>query len=382
MAVKKTPNTLEIIADWLDSESGFAMDDAGAIVIEGDPPLELQLTADDQRVVITHATKESGAGAGRADSVISAFPDRGTTLHAAATVDRSGVTITVTNHVYVDGLNRQSFMSALNELVAAVDTINKVPATETRVQEPVTTAMAAEPDKAAEPDDAADSGTATDSGTAAEPDGRWAPTHRVPQAGMRAWAAPDPSQQPVARLEANVELVMADRRGDWAKVVGSNGWTGWVDARRLLEPGAAAASGGSSVAVGGIELRPLPLVGAAALLLSAFLPWVGGFTSVNSLDISLSFLWDLNAAGSPYLGWVIIAIAVIALALSATKAPNQQLLVVMGVLAVAITGAFLVQMYRGITDSGGDFGDVFDFLGIASWVSLGAGVLLIAGANK
>jgi len=370
MAVKKTPNTLEIIADWLGPETGIAMDDAGAIVIEGDPPLELQLTADDQRVVITHATTEAGAGAGRADAIITAFPDRGTTLHAAAAVDRSGVTVTVTNHVYVDGLSQQSFMTALNELIAAVDTIGKVPAAETRVHEPVSTSMT----EAAEPD------TTTD--TAAEPGRGWAPTHRVPSAGMRAWAEPDPSQQPVARLEAGVELAIADQRGDWAHVVGSNGWTGWVDARRLLGFEAATTAGASSVNIGGIELRPLPLVGAAALLLSAFLPWVSGFASVNSLDVALSFLWDLNAAGSPYMGWVIIAIAVIAFALSAIRKPNPQLLMLVGIFAMAITGAFLVQMYRGITDSGGTFGDVFDFLGVAPWVSLGAGVLLIAGANK
>ncbi len=39
-------------------------------------------------------------------------------------------------------------------------------------------------------------------------------------------------------------------------------------------------------------------------------------------------------------------------------------------------------MYRGISDSGGALGDVFEFLGIAPWVSLGAGVVLIAGSKK
>lgn len=361
---------LKKVAGWLGDESGLTIDDAGTVVIEGDPPLELQLTTDDQRVVLTHATTEPGAGAGRADALISAFPDRGTTLHAAAAVDRSGVTITVTNHVYIDGLSRQSFMTALNELVAAVDTIGKVPVAETRVHEPVPTGVI----EITDADDAADK--------VAEPDQGWAPTHRVSSAGMRAWAEPDPSQQPVTRLEAAVELVITEQRGDWAHVVGSNGWTGWVDARQLLEIGAAQSTSSSSVNLGGIVLRPLPMVGAAALLLSAFLPWVSGFTSVNSLDVSLSFLWDLNAAGSPYLGWLIIAIAVIALGLAAAKKPNSALLMLTGILAIAITGAFLAQMYRGITGSGGSFGDMLDFIGIAPWVSLGAGVVLVAGANK
>jgi len=365
--------SLEKVADWLKGESGFTIDESGAVVIDGDPPLELGLSADDGRIVITHVTTEEGAGAARADAVIAAFPDRGTTMHAAAAVDRAGVVITVTNHVYVDGLSRQTFMTALNELVAAVDTIGQTTVTETRVHEPVTTGAAENP---------TDTAPETTTSTATAPTTGWNPTHRVPSAGMRAWAEPDPSQQPVTRLEPGVELVVAEQRGDWARVVGSNDWTGWIDARQLQKIGATPATTSATVNLGGIELRPLPLVGAAALLLAAFLPWVSGFTSVNSLDVALSFLWDLNAAGSPYLGWLIIGIAVIALALAVMKKPNPSLLRLMGFLAVGITGAFLVQMYRGITDSGGTFGDVFDFLGIAPWVSLGAGVVLIAGSKK
>ena len=365
---------LEKVAGWLEDESGFTIDESGTVVIDGDPPLELGLSVDDGRVVITNVTAEPGAGAGRADAVISAFPDRGTTMHATAAVDRAGVVITVTNHVYVDGLNRQSFMTALNELVAAVDTIDRTPVAETRVYEPAVAGAAQNPE--------VDAPGETTAEIAAEPSSGWTPTHRVPSTGMRAWAEPDPSQQPVTRLEPGVELVVTEQRGDWARVVGSNDWTGWIDARRLQEIGATAPATSSTVKLGGIELRPLPLIGAAALLLSAFLPWVSGFTSVNSLDVALSFLWDLNAAGSPYLGWIIIAVAVIALALAVMKNPNPLLLRLMGILAVAITGAFLFQMYRGISDSGGTLGDVFEFLGIAPWVSLGAGVVLIAGSKK
>lgn len=59
-------------------------------------------------------------------------------------------------------------------------------------------------------------------------------THRVPAGGMPAWAAPDPSRPPVVNLAANLDLRVAERAGDWARVVASNGWSGWVDARRLL----------------------------------------------------------------------------------------------------------------------------------------------------
>ena len=60
------------------------------------------------------------------------------------------------------------------------------------------------------------------------------PTHVVPAPGMAAWTAPDPTVAPVAQLEARVELVVVEEAGAWARVVGSNGWTGWVDGRLLV----------------------------------------------------------------------------------------------------------------------------------------------------
>lgn len=65
----------------------------------------------------------------------------------------------------------------------------------------------------------------------------WMPTHVVPATGMAAWAAPDPSQPPIAQLAPGVQLMLAEQQGDWARVVGSNGWVGWVDARLLTRTG-------------------------------------------------------------------------------------------------------------------------------------------------
>ena len=62
----------------------------------------------------------------------------------------------------------------------------------------------------------------------------WTPTHRVPDEGMAAWIAPDPSLPPAVTLGGQLELVVAERAGDWARVAAVNGWTGWVDARRLV----------------------------------------------------------------------------------------------------------------------------------------------------
>jgi RsiW-degrading membrane proteinase PrsW (M82 family) len=61
----------------------------------------------------------------------------------------------------------------------------------------------------------------------------WIPTHRVPPEGMPSWDQPDPSR-PMTPLAGTLPIVVARRIGDWAQVVASNGWTGWVDARRVV----------------------------------------------------------------------------------------------------------------------------------------------------
>jgi hypothetical protein len=62
----------------------------------------------------------------------------------------------------------------------------------------------------------------------------WPHTHRVPDRGMAAWTAPDPKLPPTVTLNGRLELVVAERAGDWARVVAVNGWTGWVDGRLLV----------------------------------------------------------------------------------------------------------------------------------------------------
>jgi hypothetical protein len=61
----------------------------------------------------------------------------------------------------------------------------------------------------------------------------FAPTHRAPAEGLAAWPNPDPagaSTQLAGGLPVEVVATVAD----WAQVRASNGWIGWVDARRLV----------------------------------------------------------------------------------------------------------------------------------------------------
>ncbi|NEA89784.1 hypothetical protein, partial [Streptomyces sp. SID14436] len=59
------------------------------------------------------------------------------------------------------------------------------------------------------------------------------PTHVVPRHGMPAWEEPDPSR-PTADLDPLLPVQLTESRGDWGHVLCSNGWSAWVDGRRLL----------------------------------------------------------------------------------------------------------------------------------------------------
>jgi hypothetical protein len=63
------------------------------------------------------------------------------------------------------------------------------------------------------------------------PAAQWVPSHAVPPQGLRAWGAPDPAGPVVANLAPGLPIQVAEVRGAWARVICSNGWTGWIDGR-------------------------------------------------------------------------------------------------------------------------------------------------------
>ncbi|MFF3849156.1 hypothetical protein [Streptomyces sp. NPDC002328] len=59
------------------------------------------------------------------------------------------------------------------------------------------------------------------------------PTHVVSPQGMPAWEAPDPAR-PTVPLDPLLPVRLMERRGDWGHVLCANGWSAWVDGRRLV----------------------------------------------------------------------------------------------------------------------------------------------------
>ncbi|MDX3340744.1 hypothetical protein PV409_22565 [Streptomyces sp. ME02-6979.5a] len=67
----------------------------------------------------------------------------------------------------------------------------------------------------------------------ATPTPEFRPTHVVPPDGLPAWESPDVAR-PTDPLDPLLPVQVQDRRGDWAYVACSNGWSAWVDGRLLV----------------------------------------------------------------------------------------------------------------------------------------------------
>jgi hypothetical protein len=380
MAAKgSTPDhtALNKVAEWAKAEPAVTVAGDGTISVAGDTPLTITVTADDERVQLTHRHVETAADAARVEAVRRNLPGRGSQVTGAVAAAGTAMEMTLTSTLYVDGLTRQGFVAAFNDLIAATDrAVGSVPTAiiETKpaaaTAAPVVVAVPAAPPAAP----AAAEPVSPDTAPTMVLSQVWVPTHRVPEGGMRAWPKPDPAVEPIATLQARVELSIAESRGDWVRVVGSNGWTGWVDARRLLPmtPGT-----GARAAAGSAGGFPLGALGAVALIAAAFLPWfdTGGFTA-DSFDVALPFLWDLGASGEPALGYAIAGLGALGLIAVFLKGVPDGLRRLAGIAGLVAAALFAYQVHRGVA---GTVSDTIDVLGYGVYVALaGAVVLLIS----
>lgn len=387
MAKPASPDrsALERIVEWAKAEPGVTVGSDGTLTVGGDRPIDLTVTADDERVQLTHRHVEASEDPARFESVRSNLPRRGSNVTGTVAAAAESLEVTLTATIYNDGLTRQGFVSAFNELIAAADRAIGTPG-------PAPSQLGATPGRTSAPDeDTAESAPAA-AATPTTPDESaptmvlssvWVPTHRVPEGGLRAWPKPDPAVEPIATLQARVELSIAEQRGDWARVVGSNGWTGWVDMRRLqpltASGGRRAPERGGAVpkAEGSRAAFPIGAIGAAALAAAAFLPWfsLGGFDA-NAMDVSLKFLWDLEGEGDPMLGIALLVLGGIGLLTSFIPGVPDKLRRLAAMGGILLSALFVLQVHRGLDTT---FSDTIDAIGYGVYLALvGAVVLLIA----
>jgi len=204
-------------------------------------------------------------------------------------------------------------------------------------------------------------------------------SRRVPTEGMAAWTQPDANAQPETQLGGGTDLVIIERTGAWAHVMAENGWKGWVDDRLLVDPDVVAPSGApspaswaapvatpsadstavmpkpapsgtsTSVSMAGVTKRPLTAAGAAAAIVSIFLPWFSGFSGINAFDVPVVTLFNVSSSGSDFsVGLVLLVLGgfCAAVLLVPRFAQLSRLLVPVGIGIMAMGGLFLFQIGR------------------------------------
>jgi hypothetical protein len=101
----------------------------------------------------------------------------------------------------------------------------------TQAAQPDLTSAAAEPEVAAAPVSA---DPAPPAAPTSDTSPGWTPTHVVPATGLVTYAGSEEGGAENGRLDPGLDVQVVEQQGEWAKILCSNGWSAWVDARQLL----------------------------------------------------------------------------------------------------------------------------------------------------
>jgi hypothetical protein len=240
---------LQLVEDRSEPGGGFALGLRSGAFGAGTLPVDVSLESGSDRVTV-RSTSTSSAGSQEVKALLDGRP-------ASVRGETSGTTVVVTAHAFTDGFNKNVFTRTVDEVAktrALIDGLGSgaVAASATGA---ATAAASASPSPwtasslpiesaqpVASPLPSPSFGSPAGAATYAPPTGQpapqaqpvataFAPTHTVPPQGMQAWAAPDPSGAVVATLGGGLPIQVSEVRGAWARVLCSNGWTGWVDGR-------------------------------------------------------------------------------------------------------------------------------------------------------
>jgi hypothetical protein len=207
------------------------------------------------RITVRHV---ASVAAGSADAAQELLDSRPGWLEGTIERGASGTSVTAQTFVYLDGLNKHTFVQAVDEVAhtgrllgalstsAAKAAVAETPVAAAVAAAPVPTYQAPVPVPqpvaaqvpVAQPMAAPSFAPQPQVQQAIPPQpapgpSPWVPTHSVPAQGLRAWQAPDPSGPVVANLAPGLPIQVSEVRGAWARVICSNGWTGWIDGRLI-----------------------------------------------------------------------------------------------------------------------------------------------------
>ena len=115
---------LSRIAGWCLADPKLTFVEEGpAVEVAGEPPLRLNLAVTAEEVLLSHRMSLAGAGEGALAQAMSLVNKRGSLLRGTAEVEGGGLAVTIEYPIYLDGLTRQNFLLATQELAATADAV-------------------------------------------------------------------------------------------------------------------------------------------------------------------------------------------------------------------------------------------------------------------
>jgi hypothetical protein len=392
---------LRRVRPWFDADPDVRSTTDREITVVGDRPVGIELADSDGDLVLTHRVIEPDAPADRVDGIVAALADPVPGVAADVRFEDGVMTAVLTARIAANRLSKHSVLGGAYAIAGLAETAlapsPTLPADESpAVAVPEAGASPFAPPLSPFDGDAPDPDATQVMDVAIEPEAEpeaeltrvlervWTPTRAVPRGGLPAWPRPDGRTPADVHLEARVELVVAETRGDWARVVGENGWSGWVDNRRLeildrRDTDPAASKKPDAKGPSTLRRFVMPLLGILALGTAVALPWLrdaGG--DLDAFQIPFAFLWNTSAATQPAIAWILLGAAALAAGLIAL--PRAGLAYIpLGLAVLAIPIFFVSQVYRGL---GGSVSDTLSLVGFGPTAALLAGIFLLASARR
>jgi hypothetical protein len=239
-------DTLDLIRSWCAADGLIVSQapDGGATHIDTD---DLDVIVSVDGVVVRHrfsvrsdafswTVPEVDEGGSTLEDMLAWVVDaRWGPLRASSHRNGSGHDVVIECAIPDDGVSHNAFTAARCEVIKTRHILDRILTDDQRLHEAalakvsLASAATTQPPVTVTPVQQPPSAPIVPTSTSAP----WAPTHRVPGQGMSTWQAPDPSSSQGPHLDARLEVQVVEHRGDWARVVCSNGWSAWVDARTL-----------------------------------------------------------------------------------------------------------------------------------------------------
>jgi len=204
--------TLSRIAGWCEAERAFEIE-GSTLTVAGDPPLALALEISSDALTLAHVHSETGPPRGFAEKAVDMLTQRGSMIAGEVVTGTDSTAVHIRYPIYLEGLNRQSFLVGVREITGTVDGLNRL--TESATSQPVEQPAAETATRPAPPPSQPDPEPVTAAApVAAAAPAPWSATHQVPATGMAAWSDPDPSLAPVTTLGGGVQLRVDEQRTD------------------------------------------------------------------------------------------------------------------------------------------------------------------------